>query len=99
MFSTLSDSQREIVFNKSGKFVVRACPGSGKTYCVGARLARLIHDWKKKHEGIAVLSFTNVAWQEIEKKCSEKFHIGKIPYPHYLETIDSFVNKYIFLPL
>ena len=98
MFSTLSDNQREIVFNKSGKFVVRACPGSGKTYCVGARLARLIHIWKKKHEGIVVLSFTNVAWQEIEKKCSEKFNIGKIPYPHFLGTIDSFVNKYIFLP-
>jgi superfamily I DNA/RNA helicase len=98
MFRTLSDSQREIVFNKSGKFVVRACPGSGKTYCVGARLARLIHGWERKHEGIAVLSFTNVAWQEIEKKCNEKFCIGKIPYPHYLGTIDSFVNKYIFLP-
>jgi len=98
MFSTLSDRQREIVFNKSGKFVVRACPGSGKTYCVGARLSRLIHGWEKKHEGIAVLSFTNVAWQEIEKKCSEKFNIGKIPYPHFLGTIDSFVNKHIFLP-
>lgn len=98
MFRTLSDSQREIVFNKSGKFVVRACPGSGKTYCVGARLARLIHDWEKRNEGIAVLSFTNVAWQEIEKKCSEKFSIGKIAYPHFLGTIDSFVNKYIFLP-
>ncbi|MDD2438432.1 MULTISPECIES: ATP-dependent helicase [Bacteroidales] len=98
MFRTLSDSQREIVFNKSGKFVVRACPGSGKTYCVGARLARLIHDWKKRHEGIAVLSFTNVAWQEIEKKCNEKFSISKIAYPHFLGTIDSFVNKYIFLP-
>ena len=65
MFRTLSDNQREIVFNKSGKFVVRACPGSGKTYCVSARLARLIHNWEKKHERIAVLSFTNVAWQEI----------------------------------
>ena len=70
MFRTLSDSQREIVFNKSGKFVVRACPGSGKTFCVGARLARLVHEWKNRHEGIAVLSFTNVAWQEIEKKCN-----------------------------
>lgn len=98
MFRTLSDNQQEIVFNKSGKFVVRACPGSGKTYCVGARLARLIHNWEKRNEGIAVLSFTNVAWQEIEKKCNEKFSIGKIAYPHFLGTIDSFVNKYIFLP-
>ena len=98
MFSSLSDSQRKIVFDKSGKFVVRACPGSGKTYCVGARLARLINRWNKKHEGIAVLSFTNVAWQEIENKCCEKFSLDKIAYPHYLGTIDSFINKYIFLP-
>lgn len=99
MFETLSDKQREIVFDKSGKFVVRACPGSGKTYCVSARLARLILDWKKEYQGIAAVSFTNVAWQEIEKKYSEEFKIGdKISFPHYLGTIDSFVNKYIFLP-
>lgn len=99
MFESLSDKQREIVFNKSGKFVVRACPGSGKTYCVGARLARLILDWRKEYEGIAVVSFTNVAWQEIEKKYSEEFHVGdRISFPHFLGTIDSFINKFIFLP-
>lgn len=99
MFATLSDKQREIVFDKTGKFVVRACPGSGKTYCVGARLARLILDWKKNHEGIAALSFTNVAWQEIEKKYLGELQVGnKISFPHFLGTIDSFINKYIFLP-
>lgn len=99
MFETLSDKQREIVFDKTGKFVVRACPGSGKTYCVGARLARLILDWKKSHQGIAAVSFTNVAWQEIEKKYSEELQIGsKISFPHFLGTIDSFINKFIFLP-
>jgi superfamily I DNA/RNA helicase len=99
MFETLSDKQREIVFNKSGKFVIRACPGSGKTYCVSARLARLILNWKKEYEGIAAVSFTNVAWQEIEKKYSEEFNVGyRISFPHFLGTIDSFINKYIFLP-
>jgi DNA helicase II / ATP-dependent DNA helicase PcrA len=99
MFNTLSDKQREIVFDKSGKFVVRACPGSGKTFCVSARLARLIIDWKQEYEGIAAVSFTNVAWQEIEKKYSEEFQGGdRIPFPHFLGTIDSFINKYIFLP-
>jgi superfamily I DNA/RNA helicase len=99
MFESLSDKQREIVFHKSGKFVVRACPGSGKTYCVSARLARLIIDWKKEYEGIAVLSFTNVAWQEIEKTFSKVFQAGgRITHPHFLGTIDSFINKYIFLP-
>jgi hypothetical protein len=39
MFDILSDTQRKIVFEKEGKFVVRACPGSGKTYSVAARLA------------------------------------------------------------
>ena len=99
MFETLSEKQKEIVFEKSGKFVVRACPGSGKTYCVSARLAQLILNWKKAYEGIAALSFTNVAWKEIEKKYSEIFQIGeKISHPHFLGTIDSFINKFIFLP-
>lgn len=99
MFESLSEKQKEIVFEKSGKFVVRACPGSGKTYCVSARLARLIAKWKKQYQGVAAVSFTNVAWREIEKNFSEKFHSGdKISFPHFLGTIDSFVNKYIFLP-
>ncbi len=99
MFETLSDKQREIIFDKSGKFVVRACPGSGKTYCVGARLAHLISKWEKSYEGIAAVSFTNVAWQEIEKKYTEEIKIGsKISFPHFLGTIDSFINKFIFLP-
>ena len=99
MFESLSDKQREIVFDKSGKFVVRACPGSGKTYCVSARLARLILDWRKEYEGIAAVSFTNVAWQEIEKKYSEEFQVGdRISFPHFLGTIDSFINRFIFLP-
>jgi len=99
MFETLSDKQREIVFDKAGKFVVRACPGSGKTFCVSARLTRLISDWEKQYEGIAAVSFTNVAWQEIEKKYSDEFQLGgRILFPHFLGTIDSFINKYIFLP-
>lgn len=99
MYSTLSDSQRQIVFDKSGKFVVRACPGSGKTYCVAARMSRLLSEWKNEYQGIATVSFTNVAWQEIGKKCADEFGIKSgIQFPHFLGTIDSFINKYIFLP-
>lgn len=99
MYSSLSDSQREIVFIKSGKFVVRACPGSGKTYCVAARMSRLLVEWKNEYQGLATVSFTNVAWQEIEKKCADEFEIKSgIQFPHFLGTIDSFINKHIFLP-
>lgn len=99
MFDSLSPTQHEIVFNKSGKFVVRACPGSGKTYCVSARLARMMKSWKSEFTGIAALSFTNVAWQEIGKKLQDEFQSKNgIAFPHFLGTIDSFINKYIFLP-
>jgi len=98
-FDSLSEKQKEIVFNKSGKFVVRACPGSGKTYTVSAKLAYLIRNWEDKYKGIATLSFTNVAWEEIEKYLNNKFSIyTPVNYPHFLGTIDSFINKYIFLP-
>lgn len=98
-FDSLSDQQREIVFEKGGKFVVRACPGSGKTYSVAARFARLINEWKSNHQGIAALSFTNVAWQEVENYLQKHFDIyTPIRHPHFLGTIDSFINKYLFLP-
>jgi superfamily I DNA/RNA helicase len=99
VFGTLSETQRKIVFEKEGKFVVRACPGSGKTYSVAARLAHKISNWKLEHQGIATISFTNAAWQEIERQIIEYFKIQKpIPYPHFLGTIDSFINNFIFLP-
>ena len=99
MFSSLSEKQKEIVFRKSGKFVVRACPGSGKTYSVAARMAHRIKTWDHKRKGIAALSFTNAAWQEIARQLEICFDtsIGT-KYPHFLGTIDSFINQYIFLP-
>ena len=99
VFESLSNIQKSIVFEKKGKFVVRACPGSGKTYSVAARLARLIGEWDKKQRGIATISFTNAAWQEIKHQL--EFHFGVfsgISYPHFLGTIDSFINQNIFLP-
>ena len=99
IFESLSDVQKSIVFDKQGKFVVRACPGSGKTYSVAARLARLIGAWDKKHQGIAAISFTNAAWQEIRLQLKTHFGItASINYPHFLGTIDSFINQNIFLP-
>jgi DNA helicase-2/ATP-dependent DNA helicase PcrA len=97
MYSTLSNTQRKIVFEKKGKFVVRACPGSGKTYTVAARLAHLISDWKLTHQGIAAISFTNTAWQEIQRQINDHFQM-EVSYPHFLGTIDSFINRFIFLP-
>src|SRR3569833_1915201 len=99
MFETLSPVQKVIAFDKTGEFVVRACPGSGKTFSVAARLAHKLEHWNSPYRGIAALSFTNVAWQEIEKKLKTNFDVhDKFGYPHFLGTIDSFINNNIFLP-
>ncbi|MBW8001210.1 MAG: ATP-dependent helicase [Planctomycetes bacterium] len=94
----LTDQQKQIV-NRKGLFVVKARPGSGKTFAVAARFAQLLSSWEYPHRGIAVISFTNVAWQEIERYLTEDFGIKTpVSYPHFLGTIDSFFNRYTFLP-
>src|SRR5699024_7402767 len=99
MFDSLSELQKEIDFSKTDKSVVRACPGSGKTYSISAKFAYLMLNWDDKASGIAVISFTNVDWREIEKQLDSNFESQTpISYPHILGTIDSFVNKFIFLP-
>lgn len=58
--------------NKTGKFVVKACPGSGKTAAVTERVYRFIKNWNDKKSGIAVLSFTNIAADEIKENLEKK---------------------------
>lgn len=94
----LTEEQQSII-DKNGCFVVNACPGSGKTLAVAARVAKRVSDWQHTNRGIAAISFTNVAWQEIENYLYNEFYVrATISYPHFLGTIDSFINKYIFLP-
>lgn len=98
MNETAEKTIKEQIAERTGLFVVKACPGSGKTLSVAKRLAKALSDWEYLHKGIATISFTNVAWQEIEKDLDDKFKIKiLISYPHFLGTIDSFINQYIFL--
>lgn len=94
-----SSEQKTIINNKRGLFTVLACPGSGKTYTVAARVFGALKGWKRRNQGIAVTSFTNVAWQEIGQYLKLDFGLSStLEYPHFLGTLDSFINKYIFLP-
>src|SRR5687768_12001414 len=49
---------------------IAACPGSGKTTILVAKLAVLARKWSSKHRGICVLSHTNVARNEIANRLS-----------------------------
>jgi len=86
--------------NKKGKLVLHACPGSGKTTTIGYKLAKLCSNWTNAYSGfigIACLSFTNVAKDEIQKKFEEAYG-SKLSFPHIVSTIDSFINNYLTLP-
>lgn len=93
----LSPEKAKVV-EGTGKFIVQACPGSGKTFTVAHRLAHRLTSWSQPRAGIATLSFTNVAHEEISRQLQE-LGLPAIPsYPHFLGTIDSFINTWIFLP-
>ena len=87
-------------FDARGRVVLNACPGGGKTTAIAQKIINLEDEYKKiygNHSGIACLSFTNVAKDEINstynKLCSKN-----LQYPHLVSTIDSFINTYITLP-
>lgn len=89
----ITDEQRKAILSPARLTVVRACPGSGKTRMFAARAAYEIANWERSRRGVAALSFTNVAWQEVVRRMNE---LG-VPagYPHFIGTIDSFLLRYI----
>lgn len=82
---------------KNGKIIVKACPGSGKTLCVSERIIKFINQHESNISGLAITSFTNVAVDEIKNNYEEETG-KKIESPHFIGTLDNFINKYIFLP-
>lgn len=87
-------------FDARGKVVLNACPGGGKTTAITQKIINLENEYKKtygNHSGIACLSFTNVAKDEINSTYN-KLSGENLQYPHLISTIDSFINTYITLP-
>lgn len=78
---------------------VAACPGSGKTTVLVAKLAILAERWHYRTRGICVLSHTNVARREIEARLGNT-SAGRalLSYPHFVGTIHAFVNEFMALP-
>lgn len=97
MEEKMTEEQKKIL-DTEGKVVIKACPGSGKTYTVAHKLLSYVDNWKDYHSGVAVLSFTNVASNEIYEK-ARLIHgsLGKFGYPHFIGTVDSFIDEFIVL--
>lgn len=77
---------------------VAACPGSGKTTVLLAKLKLLVDKMPLENgTGICVLSHTNVAVDEIRKRLSG-YADRLLGYPNYIGTIQSFVDRFVTMP-
>jgi superfamily I DNA/RNA helicase len=90
----LSEQQQALV-DADGDLWVEACPGAGKTRAMVARYQRRTAAEPRK--GIALLSFTNAAVDEILARSGDQPECLRAP--HFVGTFDSFINRFITRPL
>ena len=93
-----NDQQREAIFTPGLEFLLRAAPGSGKTWTSCRRFIWRAANWPHPVGGLALLSFTNAAIREFK---SATINVGRgelLSDPNYVGTFDSFVERYILAP-
>lgn len=95
------DEERMSILETMRSIDVQACPGSGKTTLIAAKLILLAKKWPFRNQGICVLSHTNVAKDEIIDRLNKSTTIeakSLLSYPHFIGTIQEFVNRFLALP-
>lgn len=92
------NDERLAFLRARGKVILNACPGSGKTTTIAKKILELESSNEVKgHSGVACLSFTNSAKDEINE-AYRKLSGKSLQFPNHVSTIDSFINKFITLP-
>lgn len=96
--SSSFDSERVDVIKCNETKDVVACPGSGKTTTLLAKLAIIAKRMPlPEGKGICVLTHTNVAIDEIKAKLKNQAEV-LFNYPNFFGTIQSFVDKFLAIP-
>ena len=96
--TTFNSEQRNVIgcFSKQN---IQACPGSGKTTTLAAKLLLLRKKLPKNIKGgICILTHTNVAVDIIKQRLGAENAAFYTNYPNYLGTIQSFINKFLAIP-
>ena len=87
----LSEQQAKVLLSTTR--VVEAGPGSGKTR---ALVERYLQEAQESTRGIALISFTNAAVDEVRRRASSTPELLRAP--HFVGTIDSFLHRFIVTP-
>ena len=78
---------------------MQAAPGNGKTTLLVAKLALLSRCWTSRSQGVCVISHTNAAREEVEKKLfTHPAALSFLTYPHFIGTVTAFIDRFIALP-
>lgn len=91
-----TDEQSTII-QLSGSAFIKACPGAGKTKTMVER-ARYIFENSPTRRGLAFLSFTNAAIDELSRRLKGSGLIPNPPFPHFIGTFDSFLWQFFIAP-
>lgn len=90
--SGLSDEQAAAMLGRGDLFLT-ACPGSGKTRSIAARVAMLA----KRGEALALLSYTNTGADEIASAVMKQ-HRVRVEGSNFVGTLHSFLLRYLISP-
>lgn len=90
---------RRVVLQALSTLDVAACPGSGKTTILVAKLLLLASKWHYRTRGICALSHTNVARREIETRLGNTVAGRRLlRHPHFVGTVHSFAAEFLCMP-
>lgn len=93
-----TDQQRDAIFAEELEFLLRASPGSGKTWTSCRRFIWRGANWHHKVGGLALLSFTNTAIREFHEATIKVGRRELLSNPNYVGTFDSFVERFVITP-
>jgi len=93
-----TDQQKNAIFADELEFLLRAAPGSGKTWTSCRRFIWRAANWPYPVGGLALLSFTNAAIREFKEATNKLGRSDLLSDPNYVGTFDSFVERYILAP-
>lgn len=93
-----TDEQRNAIFANELEYLLRAAPGSGKTWTSCRRFMWRGANWPYAAGGLALLSFTNAAIREFQEATIKIGRRDLLSDPNYVGTFDSFVERFILAP-